>query len=105
MHELNTDVNEAIAWAVNYHAEAKAKFLEGSKRAPSWGPEIDRQVQQYIDRIANVPRGHYCWNFEGGRFFGKKGPEIQKSRQMPLIPKVPQHASHRRENIVLPHMD
>jgi len=105
MHELNTDINGAMAWAAKYHAEAEAKFLEGRKRVPSWSPEIDRQVQQYIDGLAYFLRGHECWIFESGRYLGNKGPEIRKSRQMPLVPKVPRDASLRRENIVLPHMD
>jgi len=108
MHELNTDVNKAMAWAANYHAKAEAKFLDGLKRVPSWGPEIDRQVEQYLNGIANWPRGNDCWDFESGRYLGSKGLEIQKTRQMPLIPKVSlsiHDTSLRRENVVLPLMD
>jgi len=108
MHEFNIDVNQAMAWAANYHTEAEAKFLEGLKRVPSWGSEIDRQVAQYLNGIANWPRGQDCWNFEGGRYLGSKAPEIRKTRQMPLIPKVSppiQDASLRQGNVVIANVD
>ena len=104
MHQLNTDFEGAMEWVVNYHTEIETKFLDGLKRIPSWGPELDRQVQQYIYGLANFPRGNDCWNFESGRYFGSKGREIQKTRVVPLLPKVsPAHQdpSLRRENVVV----
>ncbi|KAF8484312.1 terpenoid synthase [Gautieria morchelliformis] len=108
MHEYNIDTNGAMAWVANRHAETETKFLDGLKRVPSWGPEMDRQVQQYLYGLANWPRCNDCWNFESGRYFGSKGPQIRKSRLVPLFPKVHapnQDASLRRENVTVPLVD
>ncbi|KAF8952443.1 terpenoid synthase [Flammula alnicola] len=87
MHEFNVDLDDAIKWAVSYHAEVVTKFLDGLKRVPSWGPEIDPQIKQYIRGLENWPRANDCWNFESQRYFGSKGLEIQKTRLVPLLPK------------------
>ncbi|KAF8970725.1 terpenoid synthase [Flammula alnicola] len=106
MHEFNVDLDGAMQWAANYHVEVETKFLDGLKRVPSWGPEIDQQLKQYIYGLANWPRCNDCWNFESGRYFGSKGREIQKTRLVPLLPKsVCRDNSLRRENVVVPLVD
>lgn len=105
MRQFKTDFEGAMEWVTNYHTEVETKFLDGLKRLPSWGPEMDRQVQQYLYGLANWPRCNDCWNFESGRYFGGKGREIQKTRRVPLLPKaIPPSAnsSLRRENVVVP---
>lgn len=92
-------------WVADYHTEVESRFLDGLKRLPSWGPEMDRQVQQYVYGLANWPRCNDCWNFESGRYFGSKGLEIQKSRVVPLYPKVSPAQILRRENVVVPLVD
>ncbi|OCB85493.1 terpenoid synthase [Sanghuangporus baumii] len=105
MNEYNVDVQGAIQWAVSYHSEVKMKFLDGLDRVPSWDPDMDRQVRQYLHGLANWARGNHCWSFEGGRYFGDKGLGYQKSRVIPLLPKdIPfrNDTSCRRENVVVP---
>lgn len=105
MHQFNTDFEGAMDWVVKYHKEVERKFLDGLKRVPSWGPEKDRQVQLYIYGLANWPRCNDCWNFESGRYFGNKGLEYQKTRLVPLLPKVLPSSDDpalRRENVVIP---
>ena len=108
MHQLNTDFEGAMEWVVNYHTGVETRFLDGLKRIPSWGPEMDRQVQEYVTGLANWPRCNDCWNFESGRYFGSKGREIQKTRVVPLLPKATEardDSSLRRENVVIPLVD
>ena len=104
MHQLNTDFEGAMECVVNHHTEIETRFLDGLNRIPSWGPELDRQVQQYTYGLANFLRGSDCWNFESGRYFGSNGREIQKIRVVPLLPKASpahQNPSFRRENVVV----
>ncbi|KAJ3563357.1 hypothetical protein NP233_g8992 [Leucocoprinus birnbaumii] len=107
MRQFNLDFHGAMDWVLNYHAEVEMKFLDGLKRVPSWGPDIDRQMKQYLYGLANWPRCNDCWNFESGRYFGSKGREIQKTRMVPLLPKVAPYmdSSLRRENVVVPFID
>ena len=108
MHQFNTDLEGAMKWVVDYHTEVETKFLDGLKRLPSWGHDVDLQVQQYVYGLANWPRCNDCWNFESGRYFGSKGKEVQKTRLVPLYPKVIppiQDISLRRENVIVPLVD
>ncbi|KAI0727260.1 isoprenoid synthase domain-containing protein [Fomitopsis betulina] len=70
-------LDEALKWTANRHEEVQARFLDGMKRLPSFGPDVDPRLQQYIQAIATGPRANDCWNFESGRYFGSKGLEIQ----------------------------
>ncbi|KAG6907098.1 hypothetical protein DXG01_010511 [Tephrocybe rancida] len=107
MRQFDIDFLDAMDWVTNYHAEVEMKFLDGLKRVPSWGPKIDRQMKQYLYGLANWPRCNDSWNFESGRYFGSKGREIQKTRRVPLLPKVTSYhnTSLRRENVVVPLID
>jgi len=105
MHQFDTDLDGALAWVCQYHEEVKARFLEGLKRVPSFGPKVDRQLEEYILHLANWPRANDCWNFESGRYFGSKGLEIQKTRCVPLLPKVQNDPTLRREQVVVPLVD
>ena len=88
MHNMETDLEGAIQWAVDYHDRIQQDFLEGLRRVPSWGNKIDNQVKQYLFGLANWPRGNSCWSFEGGRYFGKKGLDYQRTRLVPLLSKL-----------------
>ncbi|KAG6905986.1 hypothetical protein DXG01_016457, partial [Tephrocybe rancida] len=107
MRQFDTDFQCAMEWIIKYHAEVEMKFIDGLKRVPSWGPEIDRQMEQYLYGMANWPRCNDSWNFESGRYFGSKGREIQKTRRVPLLPKLTpyQDTSLRRENVIVPFID
>ena len=88
MHQMKTDLDGAMKCAAEFYSKSRRKFLEGLKKVPSWGEEIDIQVQQYLNGIACWPQGNYCWSFESGRYFGNKGLEYQRTRLVPLLPKV-----------------
>ena len=106
MNQFGYTLDEALKWTADYHEEVEARFLDGMKRVPSFGPDVDPQLQQFIQAIAMWPRTNDCWNFESGRYFGSKGLEIQKTRIVPIMPKVvDNHRSLRRENVVVPLVD
>ncbi|KAG6825478.1 hypothetical protein H0H92_003608 [Tricholoma furcatifolium] len=107
MRQFDIDFQGAMDWVVNYGKEVEMKFLDGLKRVPSWGPEIDQQMKQYLYGLANWPRANDSWNFESGRYFGSKGREIQKTRRVPLLPKITSgnDTTLRREKVVVPFID
>jgi hypothetical protein len=104
-----TDVAGGIQWISDTHDDIVEHFLavrddvlNHRNGVPSWGPDIDAQVEKYIDGLGEnylrpfrahfkflIPfhpllgqwiRGHDEWNFGSGRYFGDAGLEIQKSR-------------------------
>lgn len=105
MRELDLDLDRAMEWVADYHAQVQRKFLDGRKQLPSWGADLDLQVGEYLDGLANWARGNVCWHFESGRYFGDKTLEVQQTRRVALLPRaVPtaQAESLRRENVVVP---
>ncbi|CCM03654.1 uncharacterized protein FIBRA_05798 [Fibroporia radiculosa] len=102
MHEFHLTVNEAMNWAVDYHSKLQGKFLDGLKKVPSWGPEMDKQVADYLSDLGNCPRGNLCWNFESGRYFGDKGAEVERTRCVPLLPKLENDMTLRRAEVSVP---
>ncbi|KAG2031108.1 isoprenoid synthase domain-containing protein [Suillus americanus] len=88
MMELGLDISGAMAWAASYHAGVQKRFMGGLAQVPSWGPSVDVLVQEYLDGIAIWARALHCWGFESQRYFGTKGPDIQKTRLVPLLPKI-----------------
>ncbi|KZT01823.1 terpenoid synthase [Laetiporus sulphureus 93-53] len=105
MRQFNVDLYGAMAWAVQYHEKVEAAFIDGLKRIPSWGEQIDEQVDEYVLGLANWLRANDCWSFESGRYFGNKGLEVQKTRYVPVLPKVKQKSSLHREQVVVPLVD
>ena len=105
MHQFNLPLADAINWAASYHKEIVAKFLDTLKSVPSWGKAIDDQVSVYIEHLAGWPRSNDCWTFEGGRYFGSKGLEIQQSRRVPLLTKRVPITRLCKEDVAIPIID
>jgi len=99
MRELNLDLAGAMAWAAEYHAEREEKFIQGLNFLPTFSPQVDTQLREYVLGLANWPRSNDCWNFESGRYFGSKGLEIQKTRRVKLMPKVQRDASRKTSEV------
>ncbi|KAI9442056.1 terpenoid synthase [Lactarius psammicola] len=73
MSEKGVDLDGALDWLTEYNGEILSRFREQFQDAPV--------------RLAYWIRGHDCWSFESERYFGTKGPEIQKHRLVTLLPK------------------
>ncbi len=88
VEEHKVDVPAAMEWLDNFGKYRVDTFLNGIEQLPSWGPEIDANVQKYIKSIGYVVRGADAWSYESERYWGKKGMEIQKTRQVTLFPEA-----------------
>jgi Delta6-protoilludene synthase len=88
MNEKGLDLDGALTWLGEYHGEVLSKFQAQSRTLPSWGPAIDADVQTFVERLGYWIRGIDCWSLETERYFGTKGPEIQKHRLVTLLPKA-----------------
>ncbi|KAI9453186.1 terpenoid synthase [Russula earlei] len=88
MHHNKTDVQGAMDWVYNYHKELEAKFMDiYENKIPRFGEPVDTDLAQYVDGLGNWVRASDQWGFESERYFGKKAPEIQKTRWVTLLPK------------------
>ena len=88
MHNNKTDIQGAMNWVYDYHKELEAKFMDlYENKVPKFGEPVDTELAQYVDGLGNWVRASDQWGFESERYFGKKGPEIEKTRWVTLLPK------------------
>ncbi|KAG5641346.1 hypothetical protein DXG03_005452 [Asterophora parasitica] len=90
MNEKGVNLDSALKWVGDYHEQVLSRFKAQRHRLPSWGLDMDVVVNTFVERLAYWIRGHDCWSFESGRYFGLKGPEIKKQRLVTLLPRVAQ---------------
>ena len=62
-------------------------FVEQKARLPSWGPEIDKEVETYVRGLQHWITGVLNWSFMTERYFGKQVAEVKKTRVVKLLPK------------------
>ncbi|KAH9477941.1 Delta(6)-protoilludene synthase [Psilocybe cubensis] len=89
MHNLRLSVDEAIQWISNLQDDLVADFLTlredvvNKRSFSTYGAEMDRQIESYIDGLGQWMRGVTDWHFECGRYFGTaEGTEIQRTRKV-----------------------
>ncbi|KAL3482851.1 terpene synthase metal binding domain protein [Aspergillus germanicus] len=46
---------------------------------PSWGEDVDVQVQEYIEGVRSVVRANLGWSFRSQRYFGEMAAEVRRS--------------------------
>jgi Delta6-protoilludene synthase len=88
MNEKGVDLDGALDWVEEYHEQVLSEFRAQYRVLPSWGPTVDLKIKTYVERLACFIRGIDCWAFETERYFGTKGPEIQRQRIVNLMPKA-----------------
>ncbi|KXN85516.1 Delta(6)-protoilludene synthase [Leucoagaricus sp. SymC.cos] len=86
MQDHEMDVPAAMEWLENFGKHRVATFLNGIEELPSWGEEIDVDIQRYIDSIGYLVRGADAWSYESERYWGEKGMEVQKTRVVTFFP-------------------
>ncbi|KZS92146.1 terpenoid synthase [Sistotremastrum niveocremeum HHB9708] len=86
MNQYNLSIQDAMDWVGGLFEDIVQKFLKGLEEVPSWGPDIDNRVEQYIEGLGNWVRGHEVWSFESPRYFGNSGLEARRSRTVQLLP-------------------
>ncbi|KAF7376984.1 Terpene cyclase [Mycena sanguinolenta] len=82
MHEQTTDVRGAMEWVATQRKALTSQFIALYKKVP-WD-DVDAQVREYVEGIANWPRANDSWIFESGRYFGYEGLKVQKDRKVVL---------------------
>ncbi|KAL1643930.1 hypothetical protein SLS58_004605 [Diplodia intermedia] len=51
---------------------------------PSWGEQVDREMLRYIDGCRDTALGNVYWSYMTGRYLGKEGDDVRKTRIMAL---------------------
>ena len=80
------ELQEAIDYVGDLCLGCIDRFEALRQALPSWGPEIDEQLQVYIDGLGDWMIGNLVWSFETERYFGKDANKIRKSLEVELLP-------------------
>lgn len=88
MNERKVDLQTAMDQAGDLCHECIKRFEEDRQALPSWGPDIDRQVQLYVQGLQDWIVGALHWSFVSKRYFGVNGEEMKKNRVVNLLPKI-----------------
>jgi len=87
-HERGVGLQEAMDIAGDFFANCAEEFNTWKKRLPSWGPEVDAAVSEYIKGMGACVRGYIEWSLTGPRYFGSSVEEVKKTRRVALAAKV-----------------
>jgi len=97
MRQFGLDLQEAMNRAYEYHRDIQRKFIRLLDEVPSFGLEVDKAISDYIFHMGCWVQGNACWGFEGGRYFGNKGLDVQRDGWVELFPKVTAYPELDRE--------
>lgn len=86
MQQEGLDLQSAVEFVGDLCQQSIDRFVDERANLPSWGPEIDRQVDVYVQGLADWIIGSLHWSFESERYFGKSGLEVKKTRTVTLLP-------------------
>jgi hypothetical protein len=84
MREQSLSLQEAFDFVGDMCKQSIDRFVEEREHLPSWSPSIDRDVDVYVDGLANWIVGSLHWSFLTERYFGKTGMAIKKHRTLDL---------------------
>ena len=86
MRQEGLDLQSAVDFVGDLCKQSIDRFTEQRANIPSWGPEIDQQVEKYVTGLADWIVGSLHWSLESERYFGTSGLEVKKSRVVELLP-------------------
>jgi len=82
--ERGVDLQEAMDIAGDFFTNYVEEFNMWREQLPSWGPEVDAAVSEYIKGMAACVRGYIEWSLSGPRYFGSSVEEVKKTRRVAL---------------------
>lgn len=87
MNDQGLDLQSAVDFVGELCRQSIDRFIDDWAQLPSWGPEIDRDVEIYVQGLADWMVGSLHWSYVTERYFGKTGLEVKKSRVVNLAPR------------------
>ncbi|KAJ6477076.1 isoprenoid synthase domain-containing protein [Mycena sanguinolenta] len=83
MHEQGMDLQSAVDFVTKMCKQSLDHF---NAQLPSWGAKIGRDVDIYVNRLANWIVGSLHWSFMTERYLGRKGASVKTSCVVDLLP-------------------
>ena len=87
--ERGVELQEAMDIAGDFFANYVKEFDMWKEKLPSWGPEVDTAVSEYVKGMGACVRGYIEWSFSGPRYFGSSAEEVKRTRRVALKARAP----------------
>lgn len=87
MNEEGLDLQSAVDFVGTMCKQSIDRFVDDWANLPSWGSQIDKDVDVYVKGLADWMVGSLHWSFESERYFGKTGLDVKASRVVTLLPR------------------
>ncbi|KAK4074993.1 uncharacterized protein Triagg1_4657 [Trichoderma aggressivum f. europaeum] len=88
MSQYNLDVQQAMDMAGDLADVKMNRFYFLYPQVPRYVGPVDLEIQTLVDGMAQCVSGVFHWSYESQRYFGKRGMEIKRTRQLRLLPKT-----------------
>ena len=86
-HQEKLELQEALDYVGDLCFGCIDRYEKLRASLPSWSPEIDAQVQVYVDGLGDWMIGNLVWSFETERYFGTAGPQVRRDLSVALLPR------------------
>ena len=87
MMTYDLELQDAVEHIANMCRQTLQRYDEYKNKIPSWSPEIDRDVLEYIRGIEDWVSGTFHWTFMSERYFGRKHDEVKRTGVVELLPR------------------
>jgi len=87
MEAKGFNLQEASDYAGTLFGDLVNRFIAERKKLPSWGPDLDRDANRYVDAIGHWVVGNLCWSFETTRYFGSALEDVKRTQIVKLRPR------------------
>lgn len=84
--EKKLELQAAVDYVGKLCEECFTRFQALHAALPSWGPEVDAQVEKYVEGLSDWMIGNLEWSFESERYFGRGGPKARRELAVTLLP-------------------
>ena len=86
MREHKIDLQSAADMVGAHFGKLMEQFIMQQGRVPSWGPEVDAAVTDYITAMQHWVIGNLEWSFRTQRYFGSEHARVKSTRIVSLWP-------------------
>ncbi|KAF9256079.1 terpenoid synthase [Marasmius fiardii PR-910] len=86
MNEFGFDLHTAVEYVEGLFKQSLAEFHSNQAQLPSWGPEIDHEVNIYVQGLQDWIIGSIHWSLASERYFGMSDLGVKGPRVVNLLP-------------------
>ena len=89
MKTFDLELQDAVDYVADMCNETLECYCEYKTKLPSWTPQVNMEVAQYVQGLDDWISGTFHWAFMTERYFGTKNDEVKNTGVVELLPYAP----------------